>query len=91
MTYTTYNISQHASQAKYRPLTPNGSDTIVILAMHVTLYLRSQYPIYLNRSKVTCEDEMYAVNQKLFKSLADKWYIRLIIYLNMRFEPNIDL
>ena len=25
--------------------------------------------------KVTCEDEMYAVNQKLFKSLADKWHI----------------
>ena len=49
--------------------------------MHVPLYL---HPI-------TCEDEMYAVNQKLFKSLADKWYISLIIYLNMQFDPNIDL
>ena len=49
--------------------------------MHVPLYL---HPI-------TCEDEMYAVNQKLFKSLADKWYISLIIYLKIQFKPNIAL
>ena len=75
MVYMTHNISQHPIQAKHRPLTQSRSDTIVILAMHVPLYLRSQYPIYLNRSKVTCEDKIYAVNQKLFKSLADRWYI----------------
>ena len=91
MAYMTYNISQHAIQAKHRPLTPNRSDTVVILATHVPLYLRSQYPIYLNRSKVTCEDEMYAVNQKLLDSLTDKWYISLTIYLMKHFKPNIDL
>ena len=32
-----------------------------------------------------------AENQKLFKSLTDKCYISLIIYLNMHFKPNIDL
>ena len=46
---------------------------------------------YLNRSKVRYEDEMDNKNQKLLVSLTDKWYISLIIYLNMQFDPNIDL
>ena len=46
---------------------------------------------YLNRSKVTYKDEINDENQKLLVSLTDKCYISLIIYLNMHFDPNIDL
>ena len=47
--------------------------------------------IYHNPSKITYEDGIDAENQKLLVSLADKWYISLIIYLNMHSKPNIDL
>ena len=87
----TYNTSYDAIQAIYRP--PNINTNITAPSFTITCAFTSQiqYLIYLNRSKVTYEDEIDAENQKLFKSLADKWYISLIIYLMKQFKPNIDL
>ena len=75
MVHITYNISYAAIQPKHRPLTPNIFQIPPFFTHPYVFAPHTQYPIYLNRSKVTCEDEMYAVNQKLFKSLADKWHI----------------
>ena len=57
----------------------------------ICIYPHTQYSIYLNWPKITYEDEIHAENQKLFKSLTDKLYIWLTIYLKMHFKPKIDL
>ena len=87
----TYNISYEAFQAKHRPPLPNIIETIAFFTHTYARTPHTQCPIYMNRSKVRYEDETNAENQKLFKSLTDKCYISLIIYLNMHFKPNIDL
>ena len=89
--YITYNISHEAFQAKHQPLTPNIIQTAPFFTHPYAFAPHTKYPIYLNRSKVTYEDEIDAEHQKLFKSLTDKWYISLIIYLMKHFKPNIDL
>ena len=86
-----YNISQDPFQTKHRPLTPNTIETGAFLTHTYAFTPHTQCPIYINRSKVTYEDEINAENQKLLISLTDKCYISLIIYLNMHFKPNIDL
>ena len=91
MVYMTYNISYAAFQAKHRPLTPNIIETAPFFTHTYALTPHTQCPIYMNRSKVRYEDEMDNKNQKLLVSLTDKWYISLIIYLNMHSKPNIDL
>ena len=87
----TYNISYKAIQAKHRPLTPNIIETAPSFTIAYAFTPHTQYSIYLNPSKITNEDEMDAENQKLFKSLTDKWYMSLIIHLMMLFKPNIHL
>ena len=77
MVYMTYNISYETFQAKHRPLTPNTNETAAFFTHTYAFTPHTQCPIYLNRSKVTYEDEIYAENQKLFKSLTDKCYIDL--------------
>ena len=91
MVHITYNISYEAIQPKHRPLTPNIFQIPPFFTHPYAFAPHTQYPIYLNRSKVTYEDEIDAEIQKLFKSLADKFYISLIIYLMKQFNPNIDL
>ena len=91
MMYITYNISQDAIQAKHRPLTPSIIETAPFFTITYAFTPHTQYLIYLNRSKITYEDGIDAENQKLLVSLTDKWYISLIIYLNMHSKPNIDL
>ena len=75
MVYMTYNISYKAIQAKHRPLTPNTNETVAFFTHPYAFTPHTQHSIYLNRSKITYEDEIDAENQKLFKSLTDKWYI----------------
>ena len=91
MVYITYNISYEAIQAKHLPLNPNTNEIVAFFTHPYAFAIHTQYLIYLNRSKFTCEGEIHAENQKLFKSLTDKWYISLIIYLMKHFKPNIDL
>ena len=87
----TYNISYEAFQAKHRPLILNIIQIAAFFTHPYAFAIHTQYLIYLNRSKVTCEDEIDAENQKLFKSLTDKLYISLIIYLMKQFKLIIDL
>ena len=61
------------------------------LAFSISLYfyeLIGQYLIYAY-NKFSSSTE--AVNEKLFISLTDKWYIWLVLYLKMEFKPKIDL
>ena len=61
------------------------------LAFSIFLYfyeLIGQYLIYAY-NKFSSSTE--AVNEKLFISLTDKWYIWLVLYLKMEIKPNIDL
>ena len=61
------------------------------LAISISLYfyeLIGQYLIYAY-NKFSSSTE--AVNEKLFISLTDKWYIWLVLYLKMEIKPNIDL
>ena len=67
-----YHISQDVIQAKQRPLTPNTIETGAFLTHTYAFTPHTQCPIYINRSKVTYEDEINAENQKRFKSLTDK-------------------
>ena len=91
MVYMTHNISQDAIQAKHRPLTPNTNETGAFLTHTYAFTPHTQCPIYMNRSKVRYEDEMDNKNQKLLVSLTDKCYNRLVIYINMHFNLNIDI
>ena len=75
MVYTTYNISQDAFQAKYRPLTPNIIETVAFFTHPYAFTPHTQYLIYLNRSKVRYEDGINAENQKVLISLTVKWFI----------------
>ena len=59
-------------QAKHRPLTPNTNETVAFFTHPYLFTPHTQYSIYLNRSKITYEDEIDAENQKVFKSLTDK-------------------
>ena len=72
MVYIAYNIYYEPFQAKHRPLTPNRTETGAFLTHTYAFTPHTQCPIYINRSKVTYEDEINAENQKLFKSLTDK-------------------
>ena len=83
-------ISYKVIQAKYRPLTPNIIETVAFFTHPYAFTPHTQYLIYLNRSKITYEDGINAENQKLFKSLTDKWYISLIIYIMKHFKPNTE-
>ena len=91
MIYITYNISQDAIQAKHRPLTPSIIETAPFFTITYAFTPYTQYLIYLNKWKVTNDDQIDAENQKVLVSLTYKWYIRLIIYLKMHSKPNIDL
>ena len=71
----TYNIAQDAFQAKHRPLTPNTNETVAFFTHPYAFTPHTQHSIYLNRSKITYEDEIDAENQKVLISLTDKWYI----------------
>ena len=75
MVYITYNISYEAFQAKHQPRTPNRIQIAPFFTPPYAFAPHTKYPIYLNQSKVTYEDEIDAENQKLFKSLTDKLYI----------------
>ena len=72
MVYITYNISQDAIEAKYRPLTPNIIETAPFFTHSYAFTPHTQYLIYLNRSKITYEDEIHAENQKFLISFTDK-------------------
>ena len=65
---------------------------IIILTI-IFVILGGVYFEYFSKDKVIIEEktEVNAENQKLFKSLTDKWYISLVIYLMKHFKPNIDL
>ena len=91
MVYMTYNISYKAIQAKHRPLTPNIIQTAPFFTHPYTFTPHTECPRYHSRSKITYEDDIHAEIQKIFNSPTDKWYISLIIYLNMHFKLNIDL
>ena len=65
MVYITYNISYETFQAKHRPLTPNIIQTAPFFTHPYAFTPHTQYPIYIDRSKVTYGDEIDAENQKL--------------------------
>ena len=46
---------------------------------------------YLVYAYDTFSSSTEAVNEKLFKSLTNKWYILVVIHLKMEIKPNIDL
>ena len=75
MVSMTYNISYKAIQGKHRPLTPNIIETAPFFTHPFAFTPYTEYPIYFNRPKITYENEIHAENQKLFKSLTNKWYI----------------
>ena len=68
----TYNKSDDAIQAIYRPLTQNTNETALIFTHTCPFTPHAQCPTYLRRSKVTYEHEIYAQNQKILKSLTEK-------------------
>ena len=70
----TYDTSYGAIQAIYRPLTPTRNETGAFFTYACPFLPDTQCPMCMNRSKVRYEDEINAENQKLFKSLTDKWY-----------------
>ena len=63
MVYITYNISYEAIQAKHRPLTSNTNEIVAFFTHPYAVAPHAQYPIYLNWSKLTYEDEIDAENQ----------------------------
>ena len=48
MGYITSNISQHTLQAKYRPLTPNRTDTVIFFTHPCAFTPHPQHPRYVN-------------------------------------------
>ena len=90
MIYITYNISPDAIQANHRPLTLKTNETTLTFTHTCPFASHTQYPIYLNGWRVTYKDDQ-CWKSKIFKSLTDKCYISLIIYLKIHFKPNIDL
>ena len=53
----TYNISYEVFQAKHRPLTPNTNETGAFFTHPYAFAPHTQFPIYLNRSKATYDEE----------------------------------
>ena len=87
----TYNKSDDAIQAIYRPPTPTRNETIPFFSHPYPFIPHTHSPTDLYRWKVTCHDNINAENQKLLLSLTHKWYRWLIINLMMQFKPYIDL
>ena len=60
--------------------------------IHSSICICYSHPIpHISQStKIIYEDEIDAEIQKLFKSLTDKWYISLIIYIMKHFKPNTE-
>ena len=67
-----YNISQDAIQAKHRPLTPSIIETAPFFTITYAFTPYTQYLIYLNKWKVTNDDQIDAENQKVLVSLTYK-------------------
>jgi hypothetical protein len=87
----TYNTSYDAIQAKHRTQTPNTNQTIAFFSYGYLFTPHTQYPIDLNWWKVAYDDKINDENQILFVSFIDKWYIWLIVYLEIQCKPNIEL
>ena len=85
----TYITSYDAIQAKYRPLTPSRNETIPFFSHPYPFIPHTHNNLIYAYNKYSSSTE--AVNEKLFISLTDKWYIWLVLYLKMEIKPNIDL
>ena len=57
MVFITYNIYEDTFQAKNQPLTPNIIQIAAFFTHPYAFAPHTQFPIYLNRSKATYDEE----------------------------------